>query len=149
MSISDFNSRPHEEVDPPPVPIPFNFSIFQLTTSRRGRQAVAGFQGRPGHISTHDLTKRSTVRAYVMRYFVHISTHDLTKRSTFRRSAILSIWLFQLTTSRRGRPGRLVRCNGGAGISTHDLTKRSTLIFFGEVQSARNFNSRPHEEVDG
>ena len=78
-----------------------------------------------------------------------IPTHDLTKRST--SSAIraeIELFIFQLTTSRRGRrfchnsPGFFFR------ISTHDLTKRSTSFFNVKYRIAKYFNSRPHEEVD-
>ena len=125
-SCGYFNSRPHEEVDcwllgtcPPR-------QEFQLTTSRRGRpHAVKDgtaylihFNSRPheevddmfcaggvcNHISTHDLTKRSTApqtgRRSIRTYFnsrPHEEVDDLV------------LWLnaqptiFQLTTSRRGR----------------------------------------------
>ena len=67
---------------PPPVPMPFSFSIFQLTTSRRGRLLPFVFLVLPFCISTHDLTKRSTGFKLILR---------------MNR-------IFQLTTSRRGRP---------------------------------------------
>ena len=98
-----FNSRPHEEVDKP--------------AAGRDLDAV---------ISTHDLTKRSTWTRF--RFFCNrslISTHDLTKRSTHAAGAISREYLFQLTTSRRGR-----------------------LPFPGLIFLRRYFNSRPHEEVD-
>ncbi len=57
---------------------------------------------------------------------IGISTHDLTKRSTYKTVKRLCSILFQLTTSRRGR------------------------LFFDKVNFGfYNFNSRPHEEVDG
>ncbi len=102
---SHFNSRPHEEVDNPAFA-----SFAELLT-----------------ISTHDLTKRSTLPGVRYAVFhVVISTHDLTKRSTFTPRNTDSTIEFQLTTSRRGR----LSVRGGSccrgRISTHDLTKRST-----------------------
>ena len=135
-----------------------SFSAFQLTTSRRGRRIVdgeiqifVGFQlttsrrGRPIYTRTDKhvhLTKIVPCRSFC--YFnsrpheevdqkwlrqAHrssISTHDLTKRSTrkrmFRRIKFI--------------------------ISTHDLTKRSTVDAPQTVYHIRDFNSRPHEEVD-
>ena len=121
-------------------------------------------------ISTHDLTKRSTLKECVEQGGVLISTHDLTKRSTrLLRESLLMIMLFQLTTSRRGRqksaeywsinthfnsrPHEEVDCKKGVTwkpsvISTHDLTKRSTYRLCLYTLRQRYFNSRPHEEVD-
>ena len=122
-----FNSRPHEEVD---IPFIIADTLF--------------------NISTHDLTKRSTIQIQTgfhrENYFNsrpheevdcfctleiiidYISTHDLTKRSTIYPSGLsTSNATFQLTTSRRGRRRDrpcAVRCINN--ISTHDLTKRST-----------------------
>ncbi len=103
---------------------------------------------------------------------IDISTHDLTKRST-KIILWLLIWnyLFQLTTSRRGRQ---TEGSGNASsrnfnsrpheevddvmqtwyfnmniISTHDLTKRSTFWTRHLFYLLNHFNSRPHEEVDG
>ena len=121
-----FNSRPHEEVDEQHCFVSLGCQMFQLTTSRRGRPAVASsnnvtnlFQlttsrrGRRSflasdtgdyYVSTHDLTKRSTI-SEALGYDVSIvSTHDLTKRST----------------------RKTVDSNNNPCVSTHDLTKRST-----------------------
>ena len=100
-----FNSRPHEEVDYVVIELQIIKSVFQLTTSRRGRLAYShdhflwlpNFNSRPHEevdhfytrfvladdfISTHDLTKRSTKRRKAGNNMKIISTHDLTKRST-------------------------------------------------------------------
>ncbi len=101
-------------------------------------------------ISTHDLTKRSTGKSCFLCKETGISTHDLTKRSTSISDSFQSSFLFQLTTSRRGRLARLHNDNKASifqlttsrrgrpskkitsvictNISTHDLTKRSTCI---------------------
>ena len=78
---------------------------FQLTTSRRGRHdspdsaasLLRTFNSRPHeevddlhiqnsparcHLSTHDLTKRSTSLLHISYHNWGLSTHDLTKRST-------------------------------------------------------------------
>ena len=77
--------------------------------------------------------------------------------------------LFQLTTSRRGRPLQSTEKHQKSHfnsrpheevdgiretpsvrkrISTHDLSKRSTLLLTLLSHSNTHFNSRPHEEVD-
>ena len=166
--------------------------VFQLTTSQGGRRFTLGtcqlelyFNSRPHKevdetatvlyfeplsISTHDLTRRSTLVVEVVQQFqmafqlttsqggrrvflllyhviVNISTHDLTRRSTKSQKAIKGVLV----------------------ISTHDLTRRSTLCFYvlflvkkfqlttsqggrpgieSEKSDYYNFNSRPHKEVD-
>ena len=76
-------------------------------------------------ISTHDLTKRSTVFPLPAKGRQDISTHDLTKRSTEHTIFHHGPEVFQLTTSRRGRHSKSI---------------------FQRLQW--HFNSRPHEEVD-
>ena len=121
-------------------------------------------------VSTHDLTKRSTMSEVYTPTDQAVSTHDLTKRSTSVPAVML------LTASRfNSRPheevDRLVQtpCNCSfcfnsrpheevdnplrypwpcVIVSTHDLTKRSTAFAFIDVLTASGFNSRPHEEVD-
>ena len=122
-----FNSRPHEEVDSAPPVARIIMETFQLTTSRRGR-----------------LCRNVATMPILL-----ISTHDLTKRSTVSSSSTSSACnLFQLTTSRRGRPFPNIPACRNAYISTHDLTKRSTVHAWKVVGTALYFNSRPHEEVD-
>ena len=66
-------------------------SVFQLTTSRRGRQicSIAG-----------DISSK-------------LSTHDLTQRSTKKSRKQFTPGVFQLTTSRRGRQYRHSGCERG------------------------------------
>ncbi len=100
-------------------------SLFQLTTSRRGRrlffyfvftlvtfQLTTSRRGRPvtdttaPYISTFQLTTSRRGRRFrALRNAFHfcISTHDLTKRSTCAPRTAASFSAFQLTTSRRGR----------------------------------------------
>ena len=99
--------------------------IFQLTTSRRGRPLTNLLQSLNTTISTHDLTKRSTMACNLYNNDGYISTHDLTKRSTFKINQLIGDDTFQLTTSRRGRLQITINKN----VSLY-------------------FNSRPHEEVD-
>ena len=54
-------------------------------------------------ISTHDLTRRSTVQGTLFCLAAIISTHDLTRRSTITLAASDIAVLFQLTTSQGGR----------------------------------------------
>ena len=103
---SYFNSRPHKEVD-------FNrcdwwiwlgISTHDLT---RRSTLFSDFISLSQSISTHDLTRRSTTLPFIgtMR-LSSISTHDLTRRST-----TTAIFYFKTLS-----------------ISTHDLTRRSTFI---------------------
>ncbi len=101
-------------------------TIFQLTTSRRGRPMQIISNILLQHLSTHDLTQRSTSFQVCWIPAIHLSTHDLTQRST----AILT------TSCRRN------------ALSTHDLTQRSTRLFHVQYSHSPPFNSRPHAEVD-
>ena len=120
-----FNSRPLVEVDPLSGAIysTIYFSthdlswrsttmyksmdlenIFQLTTSRGGRQS--------GNLDIADNTI--------------FSTHDLSWRSTGSRNQVEAVKLFQLTTSRGGRRGQRHHLPMYKLFSTHDLSWRST-----------------------
>ena len=77
-----------------------------------------------------------------------LSTHDLTQRSTKYHNLPVINELFQLTTSRRGRPQPVNTMLYLTFLSTHDLTQRSTTSR-GHIQpNSEPFNSRPHAEVD-
>ena len=121
-----FNSRPHEEVDAEGLErrrsayvsthdltkrstrvwgVHRPIGAFQLTTSRRGRQGKRAssvrirksFNSRP-HEEVDGINQG-------FRAIGGVSTHDLTKRSTTYRKLYNSpMFVFQLTTSRRGRP---------------------------------------------
>ena len=84
--------------------IPPNTVLFQLTTSRRGRLIPLSSHKSIHGVSTHDLTKRSTSEDISSFISEDVSTHDLTKRSTISRKCSCETVVFQLTTSRRGRP---------------------------------------------
>ena len=99
-----FNSRPREEVDCLQRHWKYSPLPFQLTTSRGGRRFALSHCASPFVISTHDLTRRSTI--------------------LYRFESRLK-W-FQLTTSRGGRQGYRFAHSTGENISTHDLTRRST-----------------------
>ena len=75
----DFNSQPHEEAD-------LERSNSMLTRN----------------ISTHSLTKRLTRLLLPCRNMDFISTHSLTKRLTMIDLTGKSVFVFQLTASRRG-----------------------------------------------
>ena len=99
-----------------------------------------------------------------------ISTHDLTRRSTIDPDNVKHERLFQLTTSQGGRPSADITPRVHVVISTHDLTRRSTLRsnkprYVRDISThdltrrstgsrglyisiSLNFNSRPHKEVD-
>ena len=78
-----------------------------------------------GDISTHILTKRMTRTLHGNQQRIVISTHILTKRMTTRLFSVMTLNLFQLTSSRRGW-----QC----------VTLSESLIVY--------FNSHPHEEDD-
>ena len=126
---SYFNSRPHKEVD-------FNrcdwwiwlgISTHDLT---RRSTLFSDFISLSQSISTHDLTRRSTTLPFIgtMR-LSSISTHDLTRRSTFIPQKGDRPIKFQLTTSQGGRHVGEGVSSPIINISTHDLTRRSTLIW--------------------
>ncbi len=79
--------------------------------------------------------------------YVFLSTHDLTQRSTVLLRPVDDIVIFQLTTSRRGRRGKIVwggirnAFNSRPHAEVDWMRTRS-------MQTRRTFNSRPHAEVD-
>ena len=120
-----FNSRPHEEVDLWHRALGNQCNCFN---SRPHEEVDNNDEDTHNHldVSTHDLTKRSTlffvrkmaichcfnsrpheeVDFYPLNWSANVlsvSTHDLTKRSTSTVSRKIENHLFQLTTSRRGR----------------------------------------------
>ena len=145
-------------------------TIFQLTTSRRGRLPFkyAGFlqftfqlttsrRGRPDQnpalfvsccLSTHDLTQRSTFLCFFREFSVYLSTHDLTQRSTC--PMVLRAKFYFLSThdltQRSTRMKAVMKYPGS--LSTHDLTQRSTTGSGMAECRLSSFNSRPHAEVD-
>ena len=127
MMPGHFNSRPHKEVDTIRNPnhttrcaisthdltrrstekrgIDGGLSEFQLTTSQGGRPlspsaphlVLIHFNSRPHKEVDHPQPELFGLR-------VVISTHDLTRRSTKLEGMLTVVEIFQLTTSRGGRP---------------------------------------------
>ncbi len=100
-----FNSRPHEEVDPDPTRHYEPDCVFQLTTSRRGRLEMQPRDIIKFVISTHDLTKRSTdIPLTVCSILLDFNSRPHEEVDSL--TSVTSFWEipFQLTTSRRGRP---------------------------------------------
>ena len=93
-----FNSRPHKEVDGYRLIPDCYKAVFQLTTSQGGRQISCTCDYLASYISTHDLTRRSTLLIWLLIIYNVISTHDLTRRSTaiFTQKVFLSKSLFVL-----------------------------------------------------
>ena len=78
-------------------------------------------------ISTHDLTRRSTLVS--VKSMPAVTSFQLTTSRGGRRSMVITeinTLTFQLTTSRGGRPTGQRTRKYGYTISTHDLTRRST-----------------------
>ena len=102
-------------------------SLFQLTTSRRGRQALMPCIHHSGSFNSRP--------------------HEEVDICPLARDN--SACAFQLTTSRRGRRYGLLHQPLSFYVSTHDLTKRSTCRLLEPcADRIHSFNSRPHEEVD-
>ena len=78
-------------------------------------------------ISTHDLTKRSTMEQYQKSFIMeHFNSRPHEEVDQLKEPFPQEDQLFQLTTSRRGRLEGLRNSFNSWFISTHDLTKRST-----------------------
>ena len=92
-----FNSRPHKEVDLNPVNMLLLTAYFN---SRPHKEVDHQIQDDLNsiRISTHDLTRRSTLGTLALGCYNYISTHDLTRRSTaiFTQKVFLSKSLFVL-----------------------------------------------------
>ena len=88
LKKTSFNSRPHKEVDVSGSTITF-----------------------PIYLSTHDLTRRSTVKNWGKITDWFLSTHDLTRRSTTD----------------------IVFDGDNRFLSTHDLTRRSTAFILSDA----------------
>ena len=122
--------------------------IFQLTTSRRGRQHQdLPF---PPHL-TFQLTTSRRGRPAAGSMVSNMSSFQLTTSRRGRRAVTDETYVlqvFQLTTSRRGRLllRKIFSCL--IILSTHDLTQRSTCLPESPLQARSSFNSRPHAEVD-
>ena len=169
LPIHYFNSRPHEEVDEytsSPIYTPVISThdltkrstyvnhlqvmnvVFQLTTSRRGRQHLGWFNpsirnyfnSRP-----HEEVDRSKGWINVYLKYFNSRPHE-------EVDFLIDV---EFPTYRyfNSRPHEEVDENGVTtikliGISTHDLTKRSTKFNIICEYINQYFNSRPHEEVD-
>ncbi len=81
--IKCFNSRPHEEVDQTT-----GFSsltdALQLTTSRRGRQEKNGRDGSGTCFNSRPHEEVDILVIHIFSLLMMASTHDLTKRSTLK-----------------------------------------------------------------
>ena len=122
---------------------------FQLTTSQGGRHLASEARTTDISLSTHDLTRRSTL-IMPTALQVHLSfnsrphkevdgngmvTHlleevfQLTTSQGGRHFAVTEdsrVYSFQLTTSQGGRLYGLIYLYNSVILSTHDLTRRST-----------------------
>ena len=128
--------------------VDFQIWFFQLTTSRRGRPLQLCVKRLPFCLSTHDLTQRSTLHYNILWYIFqsfNSRPHAEVDKSggNGQRALFLSTHdLTQRSTFLRIFVMRLV------SLSTHDLTQRSTFWLYVCIPCIRSFNSRPHAEVD-
>ena len=97
-----FNSRPLVEVDNFLMLITKSYSIFQLTTSRGGRQSQLLQSHNAYFFNSRPLVEVDMI-GMTMAQQINFSTHDLSWRSTLIPSIMTFNILFQLTTSRGGR----------------------------------------------
>ena len=120
-----FNSRPHKEVDQTQHSAIHSLITFQLTTSQGGRLS----------------------RVFSSWVCPHISTHDLTRRSTAICCAFTRADAFQLTTSQGGRPlsNHDVASALAFQLTTSQGGRHQVVVV---VVRFMYFNSRPHKEVD-
>ena len=122
-----FNSRPHTEVDINSCSYIYRKWSFQLTTSHGGRPIRSGERDYCYYLSTHDLTRRSTiVRLSTETRNKPFNSRPHTEVDNISRESMGSPLSFQLTTSHGGRPS---------------ICSSSSFCL-------RSFNSRPHTEVD-
>ena len=101
--------------------------LFQLTTSHGGRLYVCIISFIISYLSTHDLTRRSTLRLHHQRtaeaFFQLTTSHGGRRKwAGFSDDEVV----FQLTTSHGGRLAGLSTYVNQLILSTHDLTRRST-----------------------
>ena len=121
-----FNSRPRKEVDGIRGKATGMVFSFQLTTSQGGRPRAAKHCCFCIYISTHDLTRRSTVTGRCLRLsasYFNSRPHkevDLEKFETSERKVISTHDLTRRSTK------IAVKHTAPNSISTHDLTRRST-----------------------
>ena len=120
-----FNSRPHEEVDYSCRTGHPCITVFQLTTSRRGRRLYI-LANPPLTIFQLTTSRRGRLPENVINSLVNSFQLTTSRRGRLEAGYnVPAILVFQLTTSRRGRP--FLRLLSPLWMS---------------------FNSRPHEEVD-
>ena len=121
-----FNSRPHEEVDQPHSVD----AIIHLYFNSRPHEEVDGYvfiECPICHISTHDLTRRSTLRCLSDAIEnLHFNSRPHEEVDCMNNNAFQQYRVFQLTTSRGGRRTSINSITINSNISTHDLTRRST-----------------------
>ena len=129
-------------------PFVIRFAGFQLTTSRRGRQSSWLYIFFIFSISTHYLTQRQTVQQLLQVLSIgdfnslpHAEV-DIDLAGEFKFPEI-----FQLTTSRRGRPlqGTFILFLLVFQLTTSRRGRQCSRSFPAAVS---NFNSLPHAEVD-
>ena len=149
-----FNSRPHKEVDQDTCPACSTGGSFNSRPHKEVDFAAwKAKQQKVRELSTHDLTRRSTVswekyiswkwsfnsrphkevdffRCSISKCFIKLSTHDLTRRSTIFCCRCF-IWNCLSTHDLTRRSTVYSWCNFTKDVlSTHDLTRRSTRYNF-------------------
>ena len=98
-----FNSQPHEEAD--------GYGIRKTSKET---------------ISTHSLTKRLTIKVFVIHTFLFISTHSLTKRLTVTQYRGYTMNTYFNSQPHEEADGAFTDTDWIDFISTHSLTKRLT-----------------------
>ena len=147
--VNSFNSRPHKEVDIIPVLVLHGIQVFQLTTSQGGRLSVLSCHSPGIHLSTHDLTRRSTRVCHFM-YFRIRTFNSRPHKEVDHTSTLMSLEraIFQLTTSQGGRHFSEGRTRLFATFQLTTSQGGRLMLLCIEILSKYSFNSRPHKEVD-
>ena len=103
QSQKDFNSLPHAEVDAKQALSNYSITLFQLTTSRRGRRKRHSLRWKQNYFNS---LPHAEVDSYI---FCIVNMLYIFQLTTSRRGRLDirgisdTVWKFQLTTSRRGR----------------------------------------------
>ena len=146
LPADHFNSLPHAEVDVtcpwPAYPVIISTHYLTQRQTKEIRKKVL-----VNKISTHYLTQRQTDILKNLDELASISTHYLTQRQTRGIENLSQSFVFQLTTSRRGRlKGAQFRCSYIHFNSLPHAEVDPILAFL--FQPVIYFNSLPHAEVD-
>ena len=127
QSQKDFNSLPHAEVDAKQALSNYSITLFQLTTSRRGRR------------------KRHSLR-WKQNYFNSLPHAEV---DSYIFCIVNMLYIFQLTTSRRGRRRFRPQVHqDSVNFNSLPHAEVDDQVIAALYAPTGDFNSLPHAEVD-